>query len=273
MHVNHSQTSEIVIPVLPRDDGTRWARLSVGHAAFAATLVGLGLLGLIKGDFAPIWQPVPRATPAREVLVYLCVCICLGCGIAVLWQRTSVVAARILLAYLLLWMILFRIPVILHAPAVEVSWEGCGETAVLVAGAWALRAQNGVRFARILYGLALIPLGLAHLVYVKDTAALVPSWLPSHEAWAYFTGSTYLAAGAAILIGVGARLAATLSAAQMGVFTLLVWLPMLIAGHREAFVWSESIVSWSLTAAAWVVADSYQGARWLAVELWKGTSK
>ena len=48
---------------------------SMGHAAFAATLIALGILGLVKRGFAPVWLPVPESVPARAVLIYLCALI------------------------------------------------------------------------------------------------------------------------------------------------------------------------------------------------------
>jgi uncharacterized membrane protein len=254
---------------------------SVGHAVFAATLIGLGILGLMTGNFTAIWQPVPKTVPAREVLAYLCAIISLASGIGLLFQRVAAPAARVLLVFLLLWMAVLRVPSFFRTFTVDAYWPWC-QTAVIVAAAWVLYAwfatdwdrqhlsfatgDTGVRVARVFYGLALIPFGVAHFTYLQNTAPLVPGWLPAHVAWAYFTGGAFIAAGVAVIIGVYARLAAALSALQMGMFTMLVWVPIVAApGPKTAFQWSETVLSWALTTCGWVVADSYREMPWLAV--------
>ena len=253
--------------------------VSVGHAVFAAVLAAIGILGLIRPDYAAIWDGIPKAWPGHTALPCLSALVALGCGLGLLWPRSATLASRILVAYLLLWMLVFKGRFIVLAPLQEGSYQSAGENAVIVAGAWVLYAwlagdwdrrhlafatgDKGLRIARVFYGLAMLAFGLSHFFYLQFTAPLIPSWLLWPVFWAYFTGTTYLLAGVAILTGIWARLAALLSALQMAGFLLLVWFPIMLAGKMTDFNWGEVTVNCALVAGAWVVVESYRGTTWL----------
>jgi uncharacterized membrane protein len=241
--------------------------MSRSQWVFAATMAALGILGLATGGYVSIWTGIPRSLPGRELLFQASCAVSLATGVGLMLRRTGAIAARVLLAYLVIWMLCFRVYPALQAPTVMISWWPVGESAVMVGAAWIVAIANGgpshLRMARVLYGMGLIPFGIAHFVYLKETVVLVPAWLGSPTMWAYLTGAAYIAAGAAIVIGVLQRLAAVLSVWQMGLITAIVWIPMMAWGQPSAFQWSEIVDSWTLTIAGWVVAESYRGAPWL----------
>jgi uncharacterized membrane protein YphA (DoxX/SURF4 family) len=197
-------------------------------------------------------------------------------GILLLVPRTARPASLVLAIVLLLRMLLLQVPHVVAHPLVEGMWEELSESLFFVAGAWtifsmlprgsrALANFGNVRAGQILFALALPAIGLSHFFYLGETAPLIPSWLPAHVALAYFTGASHIAAGVAILFGVLPHLAATLEAAMVSLFTLIVWVPMVIAAPASRGNWSEICVSAGISGAAWAVAESLRDRSWRLV--------
>jgi len=238
---------------------------NISRYFFAVVLIGLGILGLVKGDFAPGFQPVPESMPARVALAYLAGVLCIACGGGLMIRSTAAFAARLLFGWLLVWLVVLRLPWMILSFEVG-TWWAASSTAIMTATAWVLyvwlasewdRARlgfftgdKGVRVARILFGLGLIPIGLAHFIYLDATAPLVPGWLLWPVFWSYFTGGAFIVAGLAVIVGVWARLAATLATVEIALLTLIVWLPIVLKGTPSAFQWNEFVVSILLTACA-----------------------
>ena len=56
-------------------------------------LIGLGVLSLLYGDFAMVWQPVPEGIPFRTPLAYLSGALLLAGGLGMMVRPVSVRAA------------------------------------------------------------------------------------------------------------------------------------------------------------------------------------
>ena len=250
------------------------------RALFAAVMIGLGIIGLIYGNSALIWEPIRKTLPGRPVIIYLCAVIEIGSGIGLLLRPSVILACRVLFPFLLLWMALLKLPGLFLAPHVMVSWEAFGEIAATSAGGWCLFAahagtweqwhlkfaigESGIRAARLLLVAALPMIGLSHFVYHDLTASLVPKWMRFPLGWTYLTGAGSLAAAAGMLFGVYPRLAANLEAAMLWIITLLVWVPRVASMPRDQGDWTEFFISSAIATGTWVVADTYRSVPWLA---------
>jgi uncharacterized membrane protein len=238
---------------------------------FALGMIGLGILALVYGDFALVWQPVATWIPGRTILAYASAVLMLLGGAGLLFRATAAWSMRILFPYLIVWLLL-KVPALVVAPGMEAVWLGFGELAVLLAGGWILFArlaalregsplmfatgENGVRVARMLFAVSLLPIGLSHLMYVKQTADFVPAWLPYRVGWAYLTGAGQMACGLAVLFSIFPRVAAWTEAGMLSLFTLLVWAPAILAAPKTRLPWTAFFISWAIASAAWVVAQN-----------------
>jgi hypothetical protein len=122
-----------------------------------------------------------------------------------------------------------------------------------------------VRTGRLLLIAALPMFGLAHFAYPQMTASLVPKSFGFPLAWVYLTGAASLATAASMLLAIWPRLAVTLEAAMLWIFTLCVWVPRAVPLPKDQGIWSELLISSAIAAGVWLVADTYGSAPWLAV--------
>jgi uncharacterized membrane protein len=203
---------------------------SFGQWLFAAAIIGIGVLGLFYDDFALQWQPLPAGFPARSVLALIGGALMVASGAGLLFERIAKISALVLCVYLAIW-VPFKLMPALDSPTNAARWLGVGEGVALALGAWILYVPHDRRLdywaARLMFGLCCWSFGVSHFVYTDFTAAMIPAWMPEPVSLAWITGAGHCLAGVALLIPILPRLAATLEAAMMTSFVLLLHLPSL----------------------------------------------
>ena len=109
-------------------------------------------------------------------------------------------------------------------------------------------------FARVLFAIPLLVLGLNHFLATEQMRGIVPGFLPASTFWIYLTGGCLIAAGLAIITRARARLAALLLAVLLGIFVIAVHLPALFNEEMRQMAKVALLKDTSLAAAALFLA-------------------
>jgi uncharacterized membrane protein len=245
--------------------------VALGWRVYGLGVMAVGLASLAFGTFDP-GQPVPENFPARTALAYAAGAFMVAAAAALEcpreWRRTAAWGAAALTVYYTLFVvILMNGRLLLTHYAEFVMYEDIAMQLSIAAGGLIVYATTAridaalaarlTRLGRLAFGVCSLIFGGAHFVYMKNTASMVPKWLPpTQEFWGYATGVGFVAAGVAILTGVRARLAAILVTAMLVCFGVLANGRILLADHSSHWNWTESAVNLAVIGTAWVVADS-----------------
>lgn len=238
-----------------------WSRLPWGRRVSGAAALALGAIGLVRGDFTPVWHPVPETLPGRTELAYAAAILFVLAGLGVQWRRVAIPAGVVLSAlYLLLSLGWLRR--VFALPGVIGTWLGFSEQVALAIGAGAIalhaldRSPKAATALRIAFGACQLVFGLGHFLSLPETVAMTPAWLPPGPTfWALATGAVHFAGGAALIVGFRAIAATRVLAAMFAMFGLLVWVPRLVDGPFAAVPWAGNAINLALIGAVLALGD------------------
>jgi uncharacterized membrane protein YphA (DoxX/SURF4 family) len=240
--------------------------VSYGRIVFGAAAVLFGIIALMWHD-ADTWQNLQHfwSLPFGAFIGGCLMAAQILGGIGILYPRTERWASAVLCVVYLCFA-LACVPDIIAAANIYDKYGGsfflffsllCGAIALYAATETdAARAVVFGRLARLGLGICAISFTLGQALLLRETADLVPKWMPPNQMfWAVLTTVAFALAAVAILINRQARLATRLMTLMLALFGVLVWVPRLIAHPKAHFNWSECVLTFLITGAAWMVAD------------------
>lgn len=244
----------------------------LGRILFALGLAGLGVLSLNYRSFALVWQPVPELVPHRELFAIISGSILVAGGICLLLPRSARWATFGLTVFLSTWVAL-QIPFnIWKHPSSSSAWTTLAETIILISGGWILfgsktQVGNGPdltansvsclnRACQLAFALALPVISISHFVYAFSHPAKVPQWIPFYVGFAFLTGVAHASAGIGILTRIASRLAASLEAVMIGLFALILHLPLIALQPTNRLYWTTLFIATACSGGSFIVASS-----------------
>lgn len=250
-----------------------------GSILLAISMAAFGVRYLIYAISPTRLAPDPPWTSSGPVWAWLSAIVFIAAAASFIAGKKIDRAGIVLGSVLLLHILPLHVPHLaahLHNPN---DWTGTFELLAMFGGVLVLAAtcqsmlQHNIRPApapapnldilatlgRILFALSLIVFGIQHFMYARFVATLVPSWIPEHLFWAYFTGAAFIASAISIMTRYRGRLGATWLGVMFLLWVLLLHLPRVAAAPHTGSEWTSGFVALAMCGASLVIAGSIAG--------------
>jgi hypothetical protein len=240
--------------------------LAYGRIVFGASAVLFGVIALLWFD-SDTWQNLRHIwrLPFGTIIGGCLMTAQIAGGIGIGYPRSARLAS-VVLGVVYVVFSLACIPDIIARSSTYDRYGGsfflffallCGAIALYAATeANRARAMMLGRLARLGLGVCAISFTLGQILLPRETASLVPKWIPPNQMfWAILTTVAFALAAIAILANRQARFAMRLMALMLALFCVMVWIPRLIARPGGHLNWSEFGLTFLIAGATWMVAD------------------
>jgi hypothetical protein len=225
-----------------------------GRIVFAAAIAGIAAQNVVYRDFLTGFQPAPGWLPLRAVLAVVTGAVGLAAAAGIATGRNVAGGGRLQLALLAVIAAVFHVPILVAHPTSGGAWAVACEVLAL-GGISAMLALPASQAGRIAFAASLPLFGLFHFVYIDYIVSVIPGWIPGHTVWAIATGVALIAAGASLLSGRRARLAAILTTVMFGSWVVLLHIPRVIE-RRGADEWTSMFIATAMCGGAWLLVGA-----------------
>ena len=208
----------------------------IGRIFYGISIAVMGFVTIYDHDFPYMLIPEGRSwLVGHEIVAYISGVLLILAGVFIAFAKKTFPVSLLLGAVLLAIFCFYFIPYQLMASPRYMhfgQWENAAKELALAGGAFVIAGlflQKLMPLGAILFSITIISFGVDHFLFAKEASDYIPSWVPNHLFWMYFTGSALLGSGMAILLKIKPGLAAALLGSMIFVWFIILHIPRVIA--------------------------------------------
>jgi hypothetical protein len=256
----------------------------LSQKAYSLCIIGIGIQQIGFGEISDNFFPSAFATNIiYQILAYPWAIAFTLSGIAMLFNKKafeiSLISAGLFLTLFIIGQVPYMLFVSTHgnsllywAPALEsLAFTGAS---LAYANSFQVNTDRSssviqwleklIPFAGAFFSCMLVGFGLDHFIYIKFVSAMVPSWIPGHYFWTYFTGTALIGAGIALTFKIKLRLVASLLGIMIFTWFIILHIPRAIAnpGGAKGLELARVFVTIGFSGIAFLFALSDKKKSW-----------
>ena len=245
-----------------------------GRVFYAVSIAVIGFVTIYYHDFPyMLIPPKHQWIPGLAMLAYVFGALFILAGACIVFEIKVKLISLLLGTVLLMIFCFYFIPYqFLVSPNYMHfgDWENAAKELALCSGAFVIadcyseKNENKlirllsklIPFGTILFAITIISFAIDHYLFAEEAADYIPSWIPFHLFFMYFTGTALLVSGIAIILKIKRGLAASLLGGMIFIWFSILHVPRIIVSP-VAYIGSEvtsAFIALAYSGIAFVIA-------------------